>query len=223
MTKFLATRPSISTVLDEGGVRLGNWRVTTQAPEASLPGPVLFPDQIHGGNIVEVEKLAQGKMSADGVVLKRDSVAGGVQTADCAPVVMVSDDAAVVLHISRKTLVRGLLANAATYVAPDDINHIFIGPHICEYHFSFEEEDKLLRQLRYQYPKAVHFHKGKLYLSMRRALRSVFDEWQIHPDKIIEDGRCTFEQLQMPSYRRWLEEGREGELTTLKTVVWRQV
>jgi len=223
MTRSLAIQPSISTALDEVGIRLGNWRVATQAPEISLPELVLFPDQIHGGNIVEVEMLAQGKMSADGVVLKGDSVAGGVQTADCAPVVIVSDNAAVVLHISRKALVRGLLANAATYVAPDDINHVFIGPHICEYHFSFEEEDKLLRQLRYQYPKAVHFHKGKLYLSMRRALKGVFDEWQIHPDKIIEDGRCTYEQLQMPSYRRWLEGGREGKLTMLKTVVWRQV
>src|SRR3989344_3087051 len=131
MTRSLAIQPSISTALDEVGIRLGNWRVATQAPEISLPELVLFPDQIHGGNIVEVEMLAQGKMSADGVVLKGDSVAGGVKTADCAPVVIVSDNVAVVLHISRKTLVRGLLANAATYVAPDDINHVFIGPHIC--------------------------------------------------------------------------------------------
>ncbi len=222
MTESLAIHPSIFTALDRLVVRLGNWRVATQAPGVILPEPALFPDQIHGGNIVEVMTIA-GKMSADGVVLKEAGVAGGVQTADCAPVVMVSDSTAVVLHISRKTLVRGLLANAATYVVPDDINHIFIGPHICEYHCSYEEEDKLLRQLRYQYPKAVHFHKGKLYLSIRRALKSVFDEWQVHPDKIIEDGRCTYEQLQMPSYRRWLEGGKEGKLTAFKTVVWREV
>lgn len=223
MTRFLATQPSVSTALDKVGIRLGNWRVTTQAPEFGLPELVLFPDQIHGGNIVEVEKLAQGKVSADGVVLKRDSVAGGVQTADCAPVTIVSDETAVVLHVSRKTLVRGLLANATTYIAPSSIDHIFIGPHICEYHFGFEEEDESLRQLRYHYPKAFHFHKGKLYLSMHQALKSVFDEWQVHPDKIIGDGRCTYEQLQMPSYRRWLEGGREGKLTTIRTIARREV
>lgn len=223
MTKSLATQQSPYTVSDETAVRLGSWRVVTLAPGAAWSKPTVFPRQIHGGNIVDTHELARGQMSADGVMVKRGGEAGGVRTADCAPVVIVSDEVAAVLHISRKTIVRGLVANVTTYIAPREINHIFIGPHICEYHFSFEEEDELLRQLRYRCPAAVHFHKGKMYLSLRKALKGVFDEWQIHPDKITEDGRCNYEQLHMPSYRRWCEEGKEGKLPSLKTVVWCEV
>ncbi|MFH1353904.1 MAG: polyphenol oxidase family protein [bacterium] len=221
MSKSSATKTSIFTVSDEVTAVLGSWRVATLLPGAGEGKMIFYPKQIHGGNIATVESLMQGRLSADGILLKDAGVSGGVKTADCAPVVVVSEEAAVVLHVSRKSIVRGLLENTLTHIEAKDICHIFIGPHICEYHFSFDEEDELLRQFRYRYPGAMHFHKGKLYLSLRKALKSIFDDWRVHPSKIVEDGRCTYEQLAMPSYRRWGESGGEGKLELLRTIIWR--
>lgn len=222
MIKSSPTKTSVSTVSDKTLVVLGNWRVDILLPGTEERQPIFYPRQIHGGNILPGESLMRQELPADGVWLRGTATAGGVKTADCAPVVIVTEEAAVVLHVSRKSIVRGLLQNTLTHIAVKDIDHIFIGPHICEYHFSFDEEDELLRQFRYQYPKAVHFHKGKLYLSLRRALMNVFENWQVHPSKISEDGRCTYEQLTMPSHRRRMDNGEEGKLPLLKTIVWRE-
>jgi len=188
----------------------------------SLAGGVLFPKQIHGGNIVSTQELTQGSEKADGVFVDQPNTSVGVATADCAPVVIVTEDMALILHVSRKTMVRGLLDNVTTHVKPSEIDHIYIGPHICEYHFSFEEEGSCLKRFRYQYPKAVHFHQGKIYLSLRKALREVFAGWDVHPNKIREDGRCTYEHVDLPS-RRGQGAGYKNGDQELRTVLWRPV
>lgn len=187
----------------------------------ALSAPVLAPQQIHGGTIVGADDLRRGEIAADGVMVAANGVMVAVETADCVPVVLLSDQRALVLHASRKTLIRGLFDNALTYVNPADISRIYLGPHICEYHFGFEEEGALVKQFRYRYPEAVHLHKGIEYLSLRKALRGIFAQWDVHPKRIHEDGRCTFEHPTLPSYRRAIASGLPGAGQGLLTVVWR--
>lgn len=182
---------------------------------------VVFADQIHGGSIAKAEDLQHAALSADGVVVAGVSQMIGVKTADCLPLVIVGGNIGLALHISRKTLVRGLLDNATTFLSPSEIDHVYIGPHICEYHFGFEEEGDMLRRFRYRYPQAVHFHRGKLYVSLRKALNEVFSTWGVHTDKITADGRCTYEHSDLPSLRRHREEKGEGEVVRLRTIAWK--
>ncbi len=218
MSEYSLTRKSPFTVSEREAVQLGNWSVAMKLP-ASSRDDVLLPRQVHGGNVAEADSLAGRQLKADGVLVKEGGPPAGVETADCAAAVITSDKAALVLHISRKTLIHGLLDNAAFFIAPRDINHVYVGPHICEYHFDFSEESWELRMFRYRYAEAVHFHQGKLYLSLRKALAQIFTVWQVHPDRITEDGRCTYEQLYFPSRRRWREEGSQNQLPLLQTTV----
>jgi polyphenol oxidase len=205
----------------ETAVVLGPWHVLVVTPDMPLSGTVLIPQQVHGGNIVRAIDLTRGVLPGDGVVVEEPGVMVGISTADCVPMIITSDRRALALHISRKTLVHGLLDNALTYINPAEINHIYLGPHICEYHFGFGEEGSLLRQFRYRYPTAVHFHKGLEYLSLRKALQATLREWDIHQDKIYEDGRCTFEHPELPSYRRFTQAKAASSLQALRIVVWR--
>jgi copper oxidase (laccase) domain-containing protein len=180
-----------------------------------------MPEQIHGGTIVKAQDLARGRLAADGVLVSTPGTLVAIGTADCAPTVITTAEHALVLHVSRKTLIRGLLDNALTYVAPADISRVYVGPHICEYHFGFEEEGELLKRFRYRYPAAVHFHKGVEYLSLRKALRGILAEWGVDTHRVIEDGRCTFEHPTLPSYRRHRAAGLVEPPQGLRTVVWR--
>lgn len=201
-------------------LRLGRWLIAVILPGEGSDESVLYPKQIHGGNIVDVETLKTGKSAADGVLVEEMGVRAGVITADCAPVIIVSDNKAIVLHVSRKSIMHGLLENVTTYISPSEIDHIYIGPHVCRVHLNFTEEGEELKGFRYKFPEAIRFHRGVIYLSLRRALNEIFNTWQVHPDKIVEDGRCTYEQLDLPSYRRWGEG--QGFDKHIKTVVWRQ-
>jgi len=215
MSRLPAKEISVSTVSVDRQ-QFGPWQVLLRS---GLPDGCAAVRQVHGGSIVPAHS-ALPEMPADGVFVG-DTSAAAVATADCMPLVMVSATAAVVLHVSRKTLIHGLLENAFSYIPPREIDHIFAGPHICEYHFSFEREGAELKRFREVYPRAVHFHGGRLHVSLRASLEHVLQERGIHPQRVVFDGRCTYEQLTLPSYRRWQDTGKSGELEHLWTVVKR--
>ena len=135
---------------------------------------------------------------------------------------MWSSRGCISLHVSRKSIVNGLMDNVMSFINPTEVNHVYVGPHICEYHFSFDEEDHMVRKFRRRFPEAIHFHKGLLYLSLKKALLHFFEEWQINKERVTFDGRCTFEMLDLPSYRLWKKEGESGELGRIVTVVEHQ-
>lgn len=201
-------------------------------PTAWLNQAVAAPRQVHGGNLVRaswlsrlsrVEKEGAARVEADGVLLDAEVVKARVSTADCAAVALFGDSLGLLMHVSRKTLVYGLFDNAISYLPPRDINAVYVGPHICEFHFSFEREAPDLRRFRIRYPKAVHFHQHRLHVSLRAALDEVWRDWGIHPQRVTWDGRCTFEHEDLPSYRRALTQGLPTHsLPALWTVVWRE-
>jgi|GEM_PF-2457351 copper oxidase (laccase) domain-containing protein len=209
--------------LNEGERLFGHWKITTATNDKLSENEALVAKQIHSGNIVKSNHLDLSKVEADGIILKSDSTDKiGIYTADCVPVVIMTDDAAIALHVSRKSIVSGLMDNVMSFIAPTDVNQVYIGPHICEYHFSFDEEDFMIRKFRHRFPAAIHFHKGLLYLSLKKALLHFFDEWKINKEKITFDGRCNYEMLDLPSYRQWKQSGEEGELGRILTIVERQ-
>lgn len=195
---------------------------------------IVAPRQVHGGNIARASWLtplfrggdagaAQPAAEADGVVLDALTVKARISTADCAAVALLGDTLGVLLHVSRKTLIHGLFENAFSYLTPQDVSYVYVGPHICEFHFSFEREAADLKQFRIRFPQAVHFHQQRLHLSLRAALERVFRDHEIHQRRVTWDGRCTFEHEDLPSYRRLLAQGLPvHSLPALWTVVWRE-
>lgn len=223
MTVFSKTQLSPSSnsdTLTDDLIKVGHWSYLTTTNISPAANNSAQVKQIHGGNIIKAQAYQQAEASADGLIVANDGQKAIIHTADCAPIVITGSNQAIVLHVSRKSIVNGLLDNVMTFLSPKEIDHIRVGPHICEFHFDFSEEDLSVRRFRSRFPQASHFYKGKLYLSLKKAMQYFFEEWQIHPSKISFDGRCTYENLSLPSYRRWHNSGRTGELGRLYTVVW---
>lgn len=200
---------------------LGQWKITLLNQANFSASNILTANQVHGGNIVSADILKQNKIDADGITLEqKDNTKVGVYTADCAPVVITTDRLATALHISRKSIINGLMENVLTTIKPSEINWVYIGLHICEYHFNFDQENTDIRRFRNKFPQATHFHKGNLYFSLTKAIQHYLTDWQVHKDKIIRDGRCTYEMLDLPSYRQWKQAGKPGnKLPTMLTVL----
>jgi copper oxidase (laccase) domain-containing protein len=206
----------LSTDYNNKGVEISEWKILSEVEESNA----LFPRQVHGGDIVGVVCLKTKECEADGVVLdSSEDVSVGIVTADCAPVVIVTKERVVVLHVSRKTLLEGLLDNVEKYIQTKDILNVYIGPHICERHFDFETEGEEITEFIQKYPNAVKRRNGRSYLSIREALQVFFNKWGVSEDKLKEDGRCTYESDELPSYAKWCEEGRRGRLEHVKTIV----
>lgn len=177
-----------------------------------------LPVQTHGNQIVSSLQLQTGGIEADGVFIGKDMPKGGIATADCMPLVLFGNDAALLLHISRKTLVAGILDTAKEYIRDFHVTDVFIGPHICPQHFIFEKQGPEIIQFAEIFPTAVT--KSKIWsVSLRDAVKSFLDELGVPPAGIIEDGRCTFEDRGLLSYRRALmEENRIEELRMITNV-----
>lgn len=208
---------------EENGKDFGLWRIE-EILENINPGKILTVKQIHGGNIARAEQVVPRETEADGILLRSDDGAiAGISTADCAPVVIMTEAKAVALHVSRKTLVNGQMDNVLNYLEPKEIDYIYVGPHICEYHFSFVREEYMLRRFRMRFGRATHWHHGSIYLSLKTALQYFFNDWDVHPNKIYYDGRCTYEMLTLPSYRRRLDTGQADKVKSLLTTVRRKL
>lgn len=206
----------------ESSKDFGIWRIDEILKPTSRE-KILTVKQVHGGNIARAEQVVPKETEADGILITTESgIIAGISTADCAPVAIMTENKAVVLHVSHKTLVNGQLDNVLNYLEPKEIDYIYVGPHICEYHLSFSREEYMLRRFRLRFGRATHWHHGSIYLSLKIALQYFFTDWDIHPNKIYYDGRCTYEMLMLPSDRRRSDTGQAEEVESLLTTVRRR-
>lgn len=174
--------------------------------------------QVHGANIVRAQDAVSRPVEADGIFITTPQTNVGIKTADCMPLGLVGKEGILLLHVSRKTLVAGLLDNVSKFLHPKYISRIYIGPHICADHFSFEWEGQEVTQFKEKFSDAVTEKEGVLYVSLRDAVQQYLTAWNVDAD-IQEDGRCTFEDNTLPSYKRWLAEEKKGKLAQIVTRV----
>ncbi len=188
---------------------VGKWRVSW-AREEEVSVRVLQPKQVHGGRIIFAGQLLDGEVEADGVVVSDVGVVAGVHTADCMPIVLLTDIAAVVLHASRKSLIAGLLDRVPEYLDVQDIEAVWFGPHICVDCFAFDWEGDSVKQFRYLFPAAT-IDTDSIHLSLEGAVRSYLNQWGLPDGVIMSSESCTYESNDIPSYRRWLRDGNDGD------------
>lgn len=182
-------------------IQLGPWAVTTTLVSL-VPVSVRRTRQRHGGTIVAADEIAANTV-ADGIAADfsfRQPFM--VTTADCLPLVVAGEAAACVLHISRKTLIRGLLDGVATVLDPATVRGVWVGPHICARHFVFEERGEEVMVFCERYPFACVEDAAGVHLSLVSVVEHQLKKWNISVDVVTHDGRCTVETPELPSYRR---------------------
>ncbi|MAF80531.1 hypothetical protein CL628_00805, partial [bacterium] len=95
---------------------IGNWEIATVL-DKQVPADVWRVKQVHGGKINEVGDSSD----ADGLVTRAGEQTIGIATADCMPAVFVTPKKALALHISRKSIINGLLDAVPNHIKPADI------------------------------------------------------------------------------------------------------
>jgi copper oxidase (laccase) domain-containing protein len=162
--------------------------------------------QAHSGVIMWVDEASPTAV-ADGVAVHADNAQPLViRTADCLPLVLLSPEVACVLHVSRKTLVKGLLDQVPNFIVPGQITKVFIGPHICAEHFVFEKMGPEIQEFQQKYPYACRETVTGLSLDINRVVEEYLKSWNVDEALLSRDGRCTFESPELPSYRRSLRD-----------------
>lgn len=197
---------------------LGKFRVVVTSDEVS---DAVFLSQKHGATIVEADNVESDTTPADGIIVREGGEPGGVYTADCLPLVLVAERFAVALHVSRKSLVVGILESAREVFKGEKPTHIFIGPHACVEHLTYEYNGDEIKALRQKFPQAVLTRNGLTYISIEEVVLSFLKNWFFDIPDIMQDGRCTVENPDLFSWRRHSAEGKPFEtLGRIKTVVY---
>lgn len=193
------------------------WQIKV-LPFANPDESFITVNQVHKGAIVNAVDAQRERLDADGILMQRNDQPVAIFTADCLPLVITTDTATLALHVSRKTLIHGLLDHAASLINLADITSVFLCPHICAEHFIFEHEGEDIKRFREKFPAAITttlpFH-----LSLKSAVQTYLDTWHVSPDIIQEDARCTSEDESLPSYKYWLLSGKNGTLGRIATIV----
>lgn len=227
----------------DGGVSTGPWRSLNLALhtgdnvdavadnryrlqiELGLIEPVAWPTQVHGTRVITAEDLRaaleQGRTpEADAVVTDQPGCVCAVQTADCLPVVLATDDGAAVgvAHAGWRGLADGVLeaaVEALRLMRPGAGIRGWMGAAIGPEAFEVGHE---VRDAFVEHDAGAGeaFRPGRdgrlladLYVLARRRLARV----EVHD--VSGGGRCTFtEEDRYFSYRRDGVTGRMG------TLVW---
>lgn len=177
-----------------------HWFITTKI-SSTQPANVVTVRQVHGDRIIAANQVCGSEIEADGILTTVDGPPAAIYTADCLPLVIVSKQRALALHVSRKSLIKGLLDKASDLIGPACIERVYVGPHICADHFTFESDGPEIKTFKLLYPTAAKSKDGVWHLSLRQAVQAYLDLWGVPDHKIIDANDCNFESL-APSYRR---------------------
>ncbi len=181
--------------------------------------PWIWMAQVHGAICLDLDAAdvtpATVGMAADAAVTSSDAVAICVQTADCLPVVLWSDDGLIAaVHVGWRGLEAGVL-DAATHVMGRRTRapiHAFLGPSIGPECYEFGEVDG--RRLVQRFGPSIMgtTESGALALDVRSAARSELVGRGVLIE--IDDARCTACTDDFFSHRARNEDGRQT------TVAW---
>lgn len=194
----------------QSSIQLGKWEIAHDPAY-----PVTLARQVHGNGIINAASCTHRITEADGIIGTPSDAAFGVHTADCLPLILTTDTRAIALHISRHTLVAGILDTVMEHIKKEPITAAYIGPHICENCFVFEERGEGIAQFETLFPYSTRQSDSGIHLSLRKVVIKFLSD----VPSVVEDFRCTLETPELPSYRRWRAEGEIGDFPRIITSV----
>jgi len=180
--------------------------------------PWVWLEQVHGATCVDVDALGLDTVvgqSADASLSQSMAVALCIQTADCIPLMLWSEDACIAaVHVGWKGLEAGVIDSAldALRFRSGGTVSAFIGPSIGSECYEFGETD--LNRFRRQFGDGVSSvtSQGTPSLDVRNAVRSELDR---HGVALVgSDERCTACDQRFFSHRARGDTGRQT------TVIW---
>ncbi len=185
-----------------------------------LPGVRLL-HQVHGKDIVDLRTQAAldtftnsepGSISADGLIARvssKPSVAIGIQTADCAPVMLRLGETFALVHAGWRGLAQGILTRALELLAQENIGgniECIVGP--CAHSCCYEVGDEVIAALgpiaksrtSPTNPTKAFLSVGETALeSLQQGIKKLGAQWSLNSSYA---NLCTICDTRFHSYRR---------------------
>ncbi|ETB63671.1 TPA: hypothetical protein DIC38_03255 [Candidatus Nomurabacteria bacterium] len=154
---------------------------------------VVTPNLIHSDNILEVKDGKEKMDNLDGIFTSNKEIKIGIKTADCAPVCYFDGEKIGIAHIGWPGLCTELNKKMLSNFNTKNLK-IFIGPFIHRFEI---KKDFCFDKLKGDFSMFMDYEGDKIFFNFKDALLSQFKSLNV-----IIDGRDTFMDLSLPSYRR---------------------
>jgi purine-nucleoside/S-methyl-5'-thioadenosine phosphorylase / adenosine deaminase len=184
--------------------------------------PVVWMEQVHGGEIAIVTGAEPGTVAGvDGLVTTTPELALAVLVADCVPVLLVDQEAAVlgVAHAGRRGLTAGVVPRTAAAMlelgADPDRMIVWLGPSICgrcyEVPAALRDEAQVAAA-----GSASTTSRGTAGIDLRAGLRAQLRRIGRRGPVVRDVGPCTAESAHHFSHRRDGVTGRFAGVAVLR-------
>ena len=184
--------------------------------------PWLWMQQVHGSRCVDVDaaggsarQWSLAGVEADAAVTIRTDIALCVQTADCVPIALWSDDGAIAaIHAGWRGLEAGVIEAGVTGLQAHTTAqlHALVGPSIGPECYEFGGDDLDRLSVRFGNSVRSQTSDGEPALDVRVAVLSELDRLSVVVD--VDDDRCTACDDQLFSHRARSDSRRQT------TVIW---
>lgn len=175
--------------------------------ESDLALPIQFMEQVHGNSVATIDRKIISPPTADALVTGSVGMGLAVMVADCIPLLLASAQTVAAVHVGRKGLMNEVAFSAIQQMRSRDASEItaVVGPSICGR--CYEVSQDVYDDVSKSFPLAASkTQDGGLALDLSRAL---IDQLQSLGVKVIDEGRCTVENIDLYSYRRDGTTGRQ--------------
>ena len=205
-----------ASVGDDPGAVAENRRLL--AGRLGLPDPEAWCwlHQVHGADVVTCDAPTHVPREADAAVTRTPGLALVVQTADCAPVALATDDAVGVVHAGWPGLLAGVIGAAV-----DALRRVGNGPvraalgpcvHVDDYEFGRADLDRMVRALGGSV--AGRTRHGTPALDVPASVRVALGRAGV--DDLVDVDVCTFSSPDHCSPRRDGVTGRQALVAILE-------
>jgi YfiH family protein len=180
---------------------------------ASEHGPTMYMNQVHGDAVHVITNSAQESPTCDALVTATPGITLAVLTADCIPLLLISQSAVAAVHVGRRGLVNGVARKAVQVMRELGATTITgkLGPSICG--TCYEVDQKTFDEVVGLHPVARSATaKGTPSLDLSKALISDLESLSV---VCTTDMRCTNEDPDLFSYRKSQRTGRQAGLIRL--------
>ena len=187
------------------------------AEAGSLPAPDrwVWLRQVHGTAVVVVDAVPAVSPEADAVVTAVPGLPLAIVTADCAPIVLATDDAAAAVHAGHRGLAAGIVESAVDALRTVGSGEVraFLGPCIRPAAYEFGSDD-LARLVEALGPAvAARTAWGAPALDVPAAVTSALARVDVAPP--LDCGVCTATDPGYFSHRRDGTTGRQVTVAVL--------
>ncbi len=183
------------------------------------PGEWTWLRQVHGADVVSVTRRGdRAGATGDAIVTTTEGAVLAIQTADCAPVVLVGDGALAVVHAGWRGIVAGVIPSAldALRCRTDSDIRAYLGPCIGASAYEFGRRDLELVEAAVGAPVGSRTRAGRPSLDLAAAVRA----------QCRSGGVATLDDLPVAGCRPdtsgegWFSHRTRGDTERQATVAW---